>query len=64
MDAFRAGLPTPEENESGELFRGACQRFDEVNRRVLLEETGGGSGGASPWPPDSPLFRERCLPSP
>ena len=34
INAFRASLPTPEQDESGRLFHSACLRFDDV-RRVL-----------------------------
>jgi ABC-type transport system involved in multi-copper enzyme maturation permease subunit len=37
LDAFRASLPPPEQDESGRLFHSACLRFDDLRR--TLEST-------------------------
>ena len=34
LDAFRAGLPTPEQDEGGRLFRSACLRFDDLRHTL------------------------------
>ncbi|HBI46979.1 MAG TPA: hypothetical protein DDY78_29620, partial [Planctomycetales bacterium] len=48
VDAFRASLPTPEENEGGRLFRSACLRFDEL--RHTLQSQQAPQGGAPGMP--------------
>ena len=37
LDAFRASLPTPEQNDGGELARRACLRFQDMHRSQGFE---------------------------
>jgi ABC-2 family transporter protein len=52
LAAFRASLPTPEENEGGRLFRSACLHFDELSRSLRLQEApqAGAAGMMTPAP--------------
>jgi ABC-type transport system involved in multi-copper enzyme maturation permease subunit len=38
INAFRASLPTPEQDESGQLFHTACLRFDEARRALESQQ--------------------------
>jgi hypothetical protein len=38
INAFRASLPTPEQDESGPLFHTACLRFDDVRRALESQQ--------------------------
>ena len=43
LDAFRASLPTPDQDEGGQLFRSACRRFaDQLDfTRIAANAPGG-----------------------
>jgi ABC-2 family transporter protein len=47
VDAFRASLPTPEQNEGGRLLRSACLRFDDLRHTLQAQQApqGGAPGG-------------------
>ncbi len=38
LTAFRASLPTPEQDEGGQLFRSACLRFDALRRTLESQQ--------------------------
>ena len=44
LDAFRASLPTPEQDEGGALFRSACLRFLDMDLKLQSEQTAQGGG--------------------
>ena len=59
LDAFRASLPTPDQNEGGELARRACLRFEELQGKLQAEQLarGGRPGdpaGGRPGDPNRP----------
>ncbi len=57
LDAFRASLPTPDQNEGGELKRQACLRFEELSGKLQSEQPGEGRPGDPNRPEVSPMLR-------
>jgi ABC-type transport system involved in multi-copper enzyme maturation permease subunit len=52
LDAFRATLPPPEQDESGRLFRSACIQFDDLSHTLQSQQApqAGAAGMAVPAP--------------